>query len=121
MDFELKDVENDTKIKLVEDQTVVFNRPKHFIGSNGSVWASEFMRLRHLEPNLFLVNKTEMSQDVGPNIHLMDKLKLYSISTMETDILNVTEKQDCKFRLYEIQRLESLKQTVSSCLESISS
>ena len=51
----------------------------------------------------------------------MDKLKLYSISTMETDILNVTEKQDCKFRLYEIQRLESLKQTVSSCLESISS
>ena len=51
MDFELKDVENDTKIKLVEDQTVVFNRPKHFIGSNGSVWASEFMRLRHLEPN----------------------------------------------------------------------
>ncbi len=121
MDFELKDVEHDTKIKLVEDQTVVFNRPKHFIGSNGSVWASEFMRLRQLEPNLFLVKTTEKLQDVGLNIQLMDKLKLYTISTMERDILNVTEKEDCKFQLYEIQRLLSLKQTVGSCLESISS
>eukprot|EP00794_Sanderia_malayensis_P004304 gene4304-4873_t len=122
MDIELKDVEYDqTKIKLAEDQTVVFNRPKHFIGSNGSVWASEFMRLHHLEPNLFLVNKTEKSHDIGLNIQLIDKLKLYSISTMKTDILNVTEKQDCKFRLYEIQRLLSLKQTVGNCLQSISS
>ena len=121
MDFELKDFENDTKIKLVEDETVVFNRPKYFIGSSGSVWASEFMRLRHLAQNLFLANRTEKFEDVSFKIQLMDKLKLYSISTMKADIVNVTEKEDCKFRLYELQRLLSLKQTVGSCLELISS
>ncbi|CAB3978158.1 RNA-directed DNA polymerase from transposon X-element [Paramuricea clavata] len=48
MDFELKDDDNETKIKMTDDNTVVFNRPKHFIGSNGSVWASEFMQLGYL-------------------------------------------------------------------------
>ena len=36
-------------------------------------------------------------------------------------MMNVKEEEDCKFRLYETQRLLSLKQTVGSFLESSSS
>jgi hypothetical protein len=120
MDFELKDVDNETKIKMTDDNTVVFNRPKHFIGSNGSVWASEFMQLRYLKPTLFLSSQTdELNVDqLSCNIQLMDKLKLYSLSTMKNDVLNVTKEQDCQFREYEEKRLLSLKQTVVNCFGS---
>jgi hypothetical protein len=78
MDFELKYVDNETNVKMTDDNTVVFNRPKHFIGSNGSVWASEFMLLRYLKPSLFLSSQTdELDVDqLSCNIQLMDKLKL---------------------------------------------
>ena len=120
MDFELKDVDNETKIKITDDNTVVFNRPKHFIGSNGSVWASEFMQLRYLKPALFLSSPDdELNVDqLSCMIQLMDKLKLYSLSTMKNDVLNVTNEQNCQFREYEEKRLRSLKYTVANCLRS---
>ena len=66
---------------MTDDNTVVFNRPKYFIGSNGScsVSASEFMQLRYLKPTLFLSSQTdELDVDqLSCNIQLMDKLKLY--------------------------------------------
>ena len=35
------------------DQTMVTIRPKYYIGSSGSVWASDYMRLCHEHPHLF--------------------------------------------------------------------
>lgn len=49
----------DGKLHLVNDtdQTVVTVRPKYFIGSSGSVWASETMFLRREIPQLFEVSE----------------------------------------------------------------
>ena len=44
MKYELQEVAGDVKLKLRDDATIVFNRPKHFEGSSGTVWASEFFR-----------------------------------------------------------------------------
>lgn len=41
INLELKQVDNDTKMKISDDITVIFNRPKYFVGRNGSSWASE--------------------------------------------------------------------------------
>lgn len=105
---------------MTHDSTVVFNRPKHFIGSNGSVWASEFMQLRYLKPSLFLsssIDELDVDQ-LSCNIQLIDKLKLYSMSTIKDDVLNVTKKQCCQYREYEAKRLFSLKHTVVDCFGS---
>ena len=36
-----------------EDQTVVTVRPKYFIGSSGSVWASDLLKIKWEFPQLF--------------------------------------------------------------------
>jgi hypothetical protein len=78
------------------------------------------MQLRYLKPSLFLSSQTdELDVDqLSCNIQLMDKLKLYSLSTMKNDVLNVTNEQDCQFREYEEKRLLSLKHTVVNCFGS---
>jgi hypothetical protein len=47
------------KVHLVNDvdQTIVTVRPKYYIGSSGSVWASETMLLRREVPQLFEVGE----------------------------------------------------------------
>ena len=78
------------------------------------------MQLRYLKPSLFLSSQTdELDVDqLSCNIQLMDKLKLYSLSAMKNDVLNVTNEQDCQFREYEEKRLLSLKHTVVNCFGS---
>eukprot|EP00794_Sanderia_malayensis_P016502 gene16502-18142_t len=46
MEYKIEEQDGKPNLKLTDSDVVVFNRPKHFVGSNGSVWASEFMRLR---------------------------------------------------------------------------
>ena len=38
------------------DQTVVVVRPKFYVPRNGSTWASDYMRLRHENPQLYEVD-----------------------------------------------------------------
>ena len=44
MNFELQEIEGEQKVKMTNDETLVFNRPKYFVGSSGTVWASELFR-----------------------------------------------------------------------------
>ena len=81
--FEIQEIDNTMKVKSSKDNTVVFNRPKHFIGSSGSVWASEYMRLRYEESKLFLTNDNEeINPEASFLIQLVDKVKLYSLIGM---------------------------------------
>ena len=78
------------KVKITKDNTVVFNRPKHFIGSRGSVWASEYS-LRYEESKLFLTNENqEINPEASLFIQLVVKVKQYSLMTCKEDILNIT-------------------------------
>ena len=88
----------------------VIVRPKYFLGSSGSVWASEFIRLRYEEPHKFDVSNGENSSDSKEFksicIILNDALNLYLDSTEKSDILSVRKGFD--FKEYEEGRLYNL-------------
>ena len=44
-------------IKIVESGVVVFNRPKAFVGSSGSMWVSEYMKMRQSDTVMFSAEK----------------------------------------------------------------
>ena len=58
MTKEVCPVENKVEIKIVDDQTTVFVRPKYFVGNSASVWSSEYMKMRWSECLLFQARKS---------------------------------------------------------------
>ena len=84
--------------------------PKHVVGSNGTVWASEDRMSRYEKPHLFEVPDTTFSdQFKGACGCIKDKLINFKLSSMENDLIKVTNKQDCVFRKYETQKLNNVK------------
>jgi hypothetical protein len=114
MSYKLEEVDGSSKIKIVEDDTIVFNRPKFFVGSSGTVWASEYMRLRYEEPRLFLtdIDEAQPTQEVTLLIRLRDQLRFYMLATNEKDVANISSKVDCSHRKYEISRAMAVKKTL---------
>ena len=53
MSKEVKNINDKLETQIILDSCSVFFRSKYFLGSSGTVWASEFMRLRYLQPYLF--------------------------------------------------------------------
>ena len=96
------------------DQTVVMNRPKYYIGSNGSVWGSDTMFLRWELPQLFEVQDGPYRYCSLPlrqfcaRVH--DCAYYFEDTAMREDVMSCTESPDCKFRAYETSRLSWLKQ-----------
>ena len=62
MNKEVHQVNGKDEVKLTEDQSVVFVRPKYFVGSSGSVWGSEIKELKHHLPRLYLSEKSNYSR-----------------------------------------------------------
>ena len=50
MTKETLNIDGKEEIKIVDDLALVFARSKHFVGSSGTVWASEFMTIQHEGP-----------------------------------------------------------------------
>ena len=50
MSKKLQKIDGEREIEITDDATYLFVRPKYFIGSSGSVWTSEFMRLTLFQP-----------------------------------------------------------------------
>ena len=40
--YEVEEIDSKDQLKLTDSDVIVFNRPKYFIRSNGSLWASEY-------------------------------------------------------------------------------
>ena len=109
------------KIKFDEDDTVVFNRPKYFVGSSGSVWASGYMRLRVVEPKLFMINGENQlaGKPAASIIAISDQLKYYKLATNQGDLHKILNDVNCMHRKYEIRRASSVFRTVTTSLLSI--
>ena len=109
------------KIKFDEDDTVVFNRPKYFVGSSGSVWVSEYMRLRVVEPKLFMINGDNQlaGEPAASIIAISDQLKYYKLATNQGDLHKISNDVNCMHRKYEICRASSVLRTVTTSLLSI--
>ncbi|XP_070542741.1 uncharacterized protein [Ptychodera flava] len=95
-------VEESKEVICQQDQTVVVTRPKYFIGSSGSVWASDYMMLRRELPGLF----EPECQHASNQQHFVHKsmtpcltsksVFLSSINTtVKDDVACVTSDQDC--------------------------
>ena len=113
----------DGKLHLVNDtdQTIVTVRPKYFIGSLGSVWASETMMLRRELPQLFELTKGPYRYSSIPSqrfySHVHDCVFYFHYTTMYEDIMAVIESSDCEFRKYEMTRLIWLKNELNEALQ----
>ncbi|XP_070580686.1 uncharacterized protein [Ptychodera flava] len=103
-------VEESKEVICDQDQTVVVTRPKYFIGSSGSVWASDYMMLRREVPGLFEPECQHASNQALKTFcaQIHDSLFYFKDTTMKDDVACVTSNQDCVFRDYEHKRLRWL-------------
>ena len=113
MKYELEKVDGSSKIKIVRDKSKDFNRPNFFVGSRGTVWASEYMRYE--EPRLFLtdIDKAQPTPVVySLLIRLMDQLPFYTLATNDKDVANISSKVDFPHRMHKISRAMAVKKTL---------
>ena len=113
----IKDKDGHEKLVTDIDNHTVFIRPKAIIGSSGSVWASEVVRLRHMKGSIFNVNEKlldypEYTNSFGTYCAMVDDFTYqYFDMTAKQDLkkistdLNVNSKP---FFIYEQKRLEVL-------------
>lgn len=98
------------------DSHFVIVRPKAFVDSSGTTWASEKVRLRQEEPDTFEV--VEGSLSISSRVRsytskVRDTVFLYSDMSVERDYERVTTNTSCPYSVYEIERLEHLLQNLS--------
>ena len=97
------------------DQTLVMVRPKHYVGSSGSTWASDYLHLRWTLPQMF-----EKSSDMqlysiqlrGFASRMHDILSYFTDVTNQEDLDCMTDNSACKFRSYEEVKLAWLEKQI---------
>ncbi|CAH3184731.1 unnamed protein product [Porites lobata] len=111
-------IDGNTHVVNHLDQTVVTNRPKHYIGSSGSVWASDTMFIRRELPQLFEVQGDQYRtcsiqlRRFCTQVH--DFTFYFEDTTMYEDVMACTNNLNCKFRAYELSRLSWLERQLKN-------
>ncbi|CAC5360002.1 unnamed protein product [Mytilus coruscus] len=112
--FIMKDityVDNNLEMVMSEDENICVFRPKFYIGSSGTVWASEDRKLRYEKPQLYerKAETTQLSNEFHSIAALIrDKAKHYSLQNVLEDVNRVTANRDCPFKAFEQIKLDSL-------------
>ena len=92
-----------------QDQSVVIIRPKHYIGSCGSVWASDYMRLSHELPMLFQEASSgniDYSIEFRKLVTFSHDVVFYFVDlTMKEDVICATPQTGCQHYCYENEKL----------------
>ena len=87
-------IDGQQEIQITDDATYVFVKPKYFLGSSGSVWASEFMHLRYEVPRKFeaTVETSSITDKASTGIYIMltDAMRYYLDSSEREDIVNIS-------------------------------
>ena len=113
-----------TKEKLIteDDNHFVFVRPKALVGSSGTVWASETIRLRQNHPDIFEVaDETKPSYSLGFRktcSSIYCACFLYTDMTEPDDIVKATGGNGCEYTHYERTRLVHLKKEINKAFSS---
>ncbi len=105
------------KLITDEDHHIVFVRPKSFVPSNGSVYKSETVKLRHDHPDIF-----EVKQD-GPTPYsepfrkacapAHDGTVQFRYMQEPDDVKKVSMKKDCPHKEYHRDRLNHLAMLIT--------
>ena len=94
-----------------DDQSLVTILPKFYIGSSGSIWASELLRIYYEQPHLFEIQgEASGFSDNSKSVMLQirDSVVYFLASTNETDLSDVRSGQsDCLS--YKLKRISSIK------------
>ena len=103
----------DGKDELIsdKDQSVVVISPKHYIGINGTVWTSDYMRLCHEVPSVFHANPDNSRINLHERrvIH-SHEVALYFIDiTLKEDVVCATAQPSCQHLQYELEMLQWLE------------
>lgn len=106
---EPKAVGNKEAYVMSEDESFVFMRPKAQVGSSGTVWSSEDFELRANRPDLYEVPGSGSSFCITFRsfcTRVRDKVKHFTLTTTQRDVMAVGEDAECIFRNYETKRIE---------------
>ena len=107
------------KLVTKEDSHFVFVRRKAIVGSSGSTWASETIRLRQRNPDIFEVEASGENYSVQFRqscalIH--NACFLYQDMTDKDDFTKATGLKHCVYTCYENERLHNLNKELDSAL-----
>ena len=108
----MEEIEGENNLVNNDDQTVVVIRPKYYIGSSGSIWASDYVRICHEHPSLF----QELSLNAISNVlnkfvcRIHDMLFYFANITMKEDVQSETTEPSCQYRQYGEEKLNWLLQ-----------
>ena len=107
---------------MSEDENFVFMRPKAQVGSSGTVWSSEDLDLRASMPDLYEVSDSGFSGSIPFRsfcTRIKDKVKHFTLTTTQTDVLAISADAKCPFRNYEKKRIvhtsEYLERAADKC------
>jgi len=95
-----------------QDQSVVIIRPKHYIGSCGSVWTSDYMRLSHELPMLFQEASSgniDYSIEFRKLVTFSHDVVFYFVDLTMKDVICATPQTGCQHYCYENEKLVWLK------------
>ena len=92
---------------LEDDHSAVTIRPKHYVGSSRSVWASDSVVLRWKHPSLFEIECLSIEPVLRTYTAMVWDHLFYFVDTTEQDNIKcVTGNPVCPFREYESLRIE---------------
>ena len=95
-------------------------RPNGYIGSSGSVWASDQLKIKWEVPQLFeqsVESELEYPLPLRKFCHRVhDILFYFQDCNLKSDVMCVTSNTDCKFKGYEMKKLHWLKKQLSEAV-----
>ena len=104
MTFKQETIENEEKVVVEDDNSMVSMCPKFYNRSDGTAWSSDDILNYTKRPDLHEVSGNGHSVKVRQVFASISMHVLYFIDTSEKDdILNVTCSENCQFRIYEFK------------------
>lgn len=110
---EVLTIEGEKTLSKTSDRHYVIVRPKAYVDSSGTTWASEHIWLRQEDPDTFEVPGS--GQKVNARLRsyvskIHDSVFQYNDMTMDEDLKKVTTNLSCNHREYELRRLQILQE-----------
>ena len=115
MNKEMELIDNEESIKTCNQQTVVVTKPKYFVGSSGTVWASHLMDIKHQEPSFYEAESPldwQSTQFRSLTTGLYDNLLYFNYQFDDDDLELTKDNQDGTFREYEMTKVQTFEQRI---------
>ena len=118
MEKRVKKINGKCETEIIADSCYVFVRPKYFLGSSGTVWASEMMQLRQEALHKFEVvaqDKSPLEQSISfksIGITLHDAMAYYIDSTEKEDVMKLFTGENDRHKEYESCRANVLQESI---------